>query len=317
MPIYKADQTLAAIDKALADDQGNLFRCWLQQLLPTSQDIYKQENSPHRSHLGASLIGRDCPRELWYTFRWATARKFDGRTLRLFNRGHMEEPRFLAMLLMIGCEVWYLDDENKQFRISGHGGHFGGGLDTVVRGVPEAPGETLLGEFKTHGEKSFNQLVTKGVREAKLEHYIQMQIYMGGHKLSAALYLAVNKNTDELYAEIIPYDEAVAEQYKDRAGKIIHSEVPPPKIHPSSSWFQCKFCDHRPVCHFNELPDINCRTCGWSQPGPDGTWACYHPKEKIEPRVLNKQDQLRACEDYSLMGVLRVTQTAEPTNAAS
>ena len=40
--------------------------------------------------------------------------------LRLFNRGHIEEARFIAMLLTIGMPVYQQDAEGKQFRI-----HFG------------------------------------------------------------------------------------------------------------------------------------------------------------------------------------------------
>lgn len=305
MAIYKAEKTLEAIEQALVADQGNGYRLLLRQYMKDAEDVFRQEDDRHRSHLGASLIGGDCPRALWYTFRWATVSKFDGKTLRLFNRGHMEEPRFLALLSMIGCEVWHADPEKKQYRVSGHRGHFGGGLDTVVRGIPEAPAYPMLGEFKTHGDKSFKQLVSKGVRESKLQHYVQMQIYMGGYDLAASLYLAVNKNTDELYGEIVPFEEAVFEQYHDRAGKIISTDYPPAKINPSPAWFQCKFCDHRQVCHYEAPVDLNCRTCVWSQPGEAGVWECHHPKEKLVSRKLNKRDQLAACGDYTLAKVFQ------------
>jgi len=59
-----------------------------------------------RSHLGASLIGHECKRYLWFTFRWVYHHKFSGRQQRLFNRGHREEARFLEWLRGIGCEVW-------------------------------------------------------------------------------------------------------------------------------------------------------------------------------------------------------------------
>ena len=59
-----------------------------------------------RSHLGASLIGHECKRYLWFTFRWVYHHKFSGRQQRLFNRGHKEEARFLEWLRGIGCEVW-------------------------------------------------------------------------------------------------------------------------------------------------------------------------------------------------------------------
>lgn len=62
-------------------------------------------NSAGRNHLGASIIGRECQRELVYSFRKAFTRKFSGSMLRLFDRGHEEEARFTEFLAMIGIVV--------------------------------------------------------------------------------------------------------------------------------------------------------------------------------------------------------------------
>lgn len=61
----------------------------------------------HRRHLGASLIGDECKRKLWYIFRWCFQEKTDGRKQRLFNRGHREEARFIEWLEGIGVQCWY------------------------------------------------------------------------------------------------------------------------------------------------------------------------------------------------------------------
>lgn len=58
-----------------------------------------------REHLGASVIGDECHRKLWYQFRWVIKSDFDARMLRLFNRGHLEEERFIDYLRGIGCVV--------------------------------------------------------------------------------------------------------------------------------------------------------------------------------------------------------------------
>ena len=63
----------------------------------------------HRSHLGGSVIGKSCSRDLWYGFRWVQTVRFDGRMHRLFQRGHFEEPRFVSYLEGIGCDVTVFD----------------------------------------------------------------------------------------------------------------------------------------------------------------------------------------------------------------
>src|ERR1035437_7556429 len=110
--------------------------------------------SGHRNHLGASELGNECWRELYYKFRWVKLEKHDGRKLRLFNVGHSAEPRFITYLRGIGFEVKEFDDNGKQFRISGAKGHYGGSLDGMCKAPERYELETdlvLLNEFKTNG----------------------------------------------------------------------------------------------------------------------------------------------------------------------
>lgn len=297
-----ATATLHAINAAVEKDQGATFRGLLRGLMPLAEDAYRNKEEGFRSHLGASLIGRECERELWYSFRWVDKASFPGRVLRLFNRGHLEEPRMVALLRLIGCEVYQYTD-GKQFRISDHSGHFGGSLDAVIKGLPECPELYVLGEFKTHGDKSFQKVKEEGVRKAKFEHYVQMQVYMGKAGLTAALYLAVNKNDDELYAELLDFDQAIFDAFILRARGIIYAKVPPKKLNDSPSWYKCKFCDKRDVCHMGKAPERNCRTCEYAYPALDGMWHCGHG----EGHDLDEGEQLRGCEHYSLIPALRLT----------
>lgn len=295
-----AIKTLAAIEAALQKDQGATYRGLLGQLMPLAGDAYSTKEEPFRAHLGASLIGRECARELWYSFHWCVAKKFDGRMIRLFNRGHLEEPRFVALLMMIGCQVWQVDENGKQFRILGHRGHFGGSLDGVALGIPDVPeNEPCLAEFKTHGEKSFIKLTNEGVMSAKWEHFIQMQVYMGKNGLKWALYCAVNKNTDELHMEIVQFDETQYLRYLDRSAMIIDSVEPPPRISNTPGYFKCKFCDASAICHLKELPHRNCRTCVSSRAVNEGKWVC----ESEDPLTLYELDQaaqLKGCRCYEM-----------------
>src|SRR6476661_7858189 len=73
-----------------------------------------------RTHLGASIIGHDCKAYAWNTFRWLRFEEFSGRMLRLFNRGHEEEQRFVRWLVGAGFTVYETDpNTGKQFRIVG------------------------------------------------------------------------------------------------------------------------------------------------------------------------------------------------------
>ena len=290
-----ATQTLALIEEKMVADQGASFRVELGKAVLDCPDAYRGQEDPFRKHLGASLIGRECARELWYSFHWCLAKKHAGRILRLFNRGHLEEARFIAILRSIGFEVWQTDGEGKQFRINDHNGHFGGSMDGVGRGCPDLPPAVpFVQEFKTHGDKSFQKLKAEGVLAAKWEHYVQMQIYMGKNGIEWGLYFAVNKNDDELHAEILPFDLSTYQRYLDRAGLIIMATEPPPKINESPGWFKCRFCDYRGICHLGEEVAINCRTCATSRPGLNGKWVC-----QVCECELEVEHQFKGCSGYT------------------
>ena len=233
------------------------------------------KNEPGRPHLGASLIGTDCERALWYGFRWASKIHFDGRLLRLFDRGHSEEPRFIRDLKAIGITVYDRDPETgKQFNFSEHGGHFAGSSDGIAL-IDDMP--TVL-EFKTSADKPFQDMVKKGVMESKPLHYAQMQVYMAWHGYSQALYMMVNKNDDNIYEEIIQADPKAYNLLAQKAERVISAQVPPTRISASPSAFECKWCDHFGTCHNEKPARVSCRTCISATPVTtgEGGWHCDH-----------------------------------------
>lgn len=70
-----------------------------------AEQVAGQSDNKPRFYCGASAIGKECARERWYDLRWASKRFFEGRMLRLFDRGHIEEQRILAWLGSVGSEI--------------------------------------------------------------------------------------------------------------------------------------------------------------------------------------------------------------------
>lgn len=249
--------------------------------------IYKHyednQSDWRRNHLGASLIGDDCERKLWYSFRWATKPKFDGRMLRLFQTGNREEPRLVKNLRDIGITVWAHDpDSGKQISYSAFGGHFSGSLDGIGIGFEESKNYHVL-EFKTSGSKSFNVLKNKGVETAKFLHWAQMMCYMHFSGVDRAFYFCVNKDTDEIYAERVHYNKESALRLISKAERVIFAATPSYQICDTDADYRCRFCDHKEVCHGRKLPEVNCRTCSYADAMEDGTWKCCRDNHTIEP----------------------------------
>ena len=225
-----------------------------------------------RPHLGASTLGHACDRWLWLSFRWAVQPTFPGRILRLFRRGHQEEPNIISDLRAIGMDV---RQTTGQHRVD-FGGHVSGSLDAIIdSGVPGAPKTKHVAEFKTHSKKSFDSLVKDGVEKSKPEHFVQMQAYMAGTGLDRALYLAVCKDDDRIHTERIKLDKEVAGKAIARGHRIALTDRMPEPLSADASWYQCKFCDGHDQCFGSKTTKhVNCRTCAMATPLSDSTWHC-------------------------------------------
>lgn len=231
--------------------------------------------------ISISTLAEECGRKLWYDLHWVSDQeKIEGRKIRIFRSGDIEEERLVSDLRMIGCEVVDRDpDTGRQITVTACGGHIKGKLDSEILGLPEAPKTIHVGEIKSHNEKSFKALLKDGVRVSKPMHFGQLQTYMHLRGRSRGVYLAVCKNTDELYAERMEYDSEYCLRLISRGESIVRAENPPAKLHedPESKMaFTCGWCKHRPVCHEGKRARVNCRTCIYStaETGGNALWSC-------------------------------------------
>lgn len=259
----------------------------------------KAYDGGHRWHLGASLIGDECKRKLWYIFRWCYREPFSGRQLRLFNRGHREEARFVEWLKGIGAQVWTHETpdvfneqgevvkEGKQYRVSAVMDHFGGSLDGIAI-LPERYNIKMpvLLEFKTNGTGAgFNKLGESGMPVAKPQHFAQVCTYGSDPKynFSHVLYLNINKNDDSLHVELVKLDHRLGDNMRTKAEQIILSQEAPPRLADNPTFRTCMYCAAKDICHKGAIPEKNCRSCKYATPVENGEWFC-HTHNGIIPR---------------------------------
>ncbi|KKL62988.1 hypothetical protein LCGC14_2179660 [marine sediment metagenome] len=300
----------------------------LKDVLPNESETVKAiyahykkvgDSESTRGYLGASSIGHYCERYLWYQFRYCCKPNFSGRMYRLFETGNLEEARFVKNLRAIGCEVHDTDERRlmertPQFKVTAFGGHLKGYMDGCALGIPEAPKTWHVLEFKTHSAKSFRRLKKEGVMYSKPQHYAQVQIEMHLTGMKRALYLARNKDTDDLYSERIRYDKTEAEALMEKAERIITAQSPPDRISVRPDFYQCNWCDARGICWGKDskpalpVPVLSCRQCCHATPlmdGKDRNWCC----RKLELPI----DGDTPCKDHlTLPGLLEAF--AEPGN---
>lgn len=233
--------------------------------------------------LGVAAVGEECYRKLWFRFRWAKEDKVGtnnhtpGAMRRLWDRGLREEEIFIRWLTASGHR-FIQPEGSKQWRITPFAkGHAAGECDGIGQ-LPEKYGieDYFLYEFKTLKEASFKEVKKKGVAKAKdtKKYYDQMQMYGGEFGLKFGLFVCVNKNTDEVYFEIIIMSEALHLEARMKMIEIIESQEAPPRESEARGFWKCNICPYQGVCFDGEPVDKNCRSCRFALPAENQLWNC-------------------------------------------
>jgi len=244
-----------------------------------------------RPHLGASQIGHACQRSLVYSFRWAFKKRIPGKLNRIFNMGHHIEDIIIEAVQSIGIKHY-----GSQDRVIDSTGHAGGSVDGIVSNVPGfEPEEELLFEAKSMNHTNFLDVKRNGVQKSKPVYYGQVNMYMGRMELDFAMFVALDKNTSDLYFEIVPFDKEHYEELLDRENNILYAQHINEftRISDNPSWFMCKFCDAKDICHSGGVVESNCRTCEYGEIHLEGKWFCGKSKDE-----LSVEEQLVGCMEY-------------------
>ena len=216
----------------------------------------KRGEQAARQYLGASRIGDECERRLAYEFHMTPkdeGAEFKANTLRIFDMGHDGEERVAEYLKLAGFALLTHGPDGKQLGISDAGDKFKGHLDGIITSGPAGLGlmYPCLWESKAIGEKSWSDVVKKGLKDSKPVYYAQVQIYMAYKDLLSCLFTAINRDTGEIHVEIVAFNARDAQSYIDRAVRIVKTDNPEQlgRIGRGVDDFKCKWCDYKKRCH--------------------------------------------------------------------
>ena len=237
-----------------------------------------------RPYMGYSTSGEPCARKLWYDLHWVYKRRIGARLQRIFNVGHNTEDQMIEHLASNSIKVWGEQDE-----VVGHGSHILGHIDGLCNGIPNNEEEVHLLELKTMNDRAFKDVIKNGVKKSKPGYYAQMTSYMGKLGLKNGLFMSYNKNDSSYYYELIEFDSEHFKYLEARLFDILVSEFPLDKIGPKT-WFECKWCDAKDVCHNGAKPEVNCRTCQQCTIEDKGKWSCG-----TDDKDLDLDAQIKGC----------------------
>lgn len=257
-----------------------------------------------RQYLGASSVGGNCERALFYNFRWAArGAGIEPYGLRAIADGHATEQVMIKRLRMVGDVELWVEEGGKQIGFVDIAGHFQGNIDGIIKHPSLG---TAVWENKCCNVKKFEKLkklkaedAASALKKWDTTYYGQAQIYMHYMGLPRHYLTCLTPGGRDMASIVTEYSENDALALVDRARRTIFGDRPAPRISSDPSWYECKWCRHFDVCHSFALPDVNCRTCAHSSPNQEGGWRC----EKFDCN-LSFEAQLEGCVQHRFNPVL-------------
>jgi len=188
----------------------------------------RQQDERPRSYVSSSGLGRACLRQIQYDFLAAPkdeGQEFAPKTLRIFEAGHRGEDMVASWLRLAGFDLrTERADDGRQFGFTALNGRFKGHIDGCLVSGPVAMAYPTLWETKALGALIWKDTVKRGVTIAKPVYAAQIALYQAYLDLpSPALFTALNRDTMEIYAELLPFDAALAQQMSDRAVAVVRA----------------------------------------------------------------------------------------------
>jgi len=229
-----------------------------------SEIVVRQKQEKPREYIGASSIGDECARKLWYQLRMPQAADtFDAATLMRFDDGHRTEALLIERMRLAGLSVIDRDDTGEQLRFSHCGGLIAGHIDGLVTGLVQAPKKTHIFEAKCVGDRVFSAfcklrgtVFEKDVlRSWNMKYYVQAQLYMHFSKQFHSSFIdrhytiVASAGGRDMQSCRTEYDRETALRYIDRAERIAVADREPPRMSDKPDFWLCRMCQFNKECH--------------------------------------------------------------------
>ena len=187
----------------------------------------RQRTERPRSYVSSSGLGRACLLQIQYDYLAVPkddGQEFAPKTLRIFEAGHRGEDMVASWLRLAGFDLRTERPDGRQYGFAALDGRLKGHIDGCLVGGPVPMAYPALWENKALGASSWKDTVKRGVAVAKPVYAAQIALYQAYMDLiKPALFTALNRDTQEIYAELVPFDAALAQQMSDRAVQVVRA----------------------------------------------------------------------------------------------
>ena len=232
--------------------------CFADEVNARIDAVLTAENGARkpRQYLGGSRLGEGCSRLLQYEFLQVPrdpGGEFTGKTLRIFAAGHCFEDLAVDWMAKAGFDLRTRNASGDQFGFSVAGGRVRGHIDGVIVAAPDGLAVPALWECKSANAKNWRDIFKRGVTVSKPVYAAQIALYQAylGLTEHPAVFTAVNKDTCELWHELVPFNGALAQVASDKAVRILQACDAGewlPRVSADPEHFECAWCAWRQRC---------------------------------------------------------------------
>lgn len=247
-----------------------------------------------------SSIGGDCLAREWFAFRWVAREVINERTAQIFAVGNQSESRMVDGYRKAGWTVLDVDPAKAgskfpQWNVKALDGHMSAYLDAKASHPIHTHGVLVAHEYKTMKAREWATVSNKqSIRAVKQEYYAQSVIYLMLHDLPWSLMTIENKDTQEKYREVIPRNDVFATSLLAYGETIRTARQRPARVAESPAYFKCGYCTFKDVCHYQQPPMRNCRSCVNAEAVEKGKWRCV----KWDAIIPGEKEILENCPQY-------------------
>lgn len=216
---------------------------------------------PPRNYIGASSIGEDCEKKLYYKLRHADKAKARRAELILAaNDGHRSEDLVASYIRQIpGIELWTYKNDGGQygFHERFHDVDFKGHVDGIIKGIPQAPATVHIWENKSSNQKIYDAFLkakekhgTKGALAAwNPKYYAQAVINMEKFDISRHYMTVCLAGTRKISSCRTEANPQLAKLLTEKAARVASAKTPPFGISENPTFYECKYmCDFYEHC---------------------------------------------------------------------
>jgi len=235
-------KTISMISRFKMGNKMKTLIKYYNELAHKIENIPSSDDRKPRDYIGASIIGSDCLRQIWYEFKGFESEDVPSKMRRTWEIGRALEGTILRWIKETGIELF---SDWPQLEAEGMP-YFKGHVDSIW--MKDGKAFAII-EAKTAKDSSFNKFVKSGLQMWNPQYYAQVQAYMGMSGIHLAYIIVLNKDNSDISDEMVNFDGAFYQDLILKAKMVARAEMPPPRVNNSPLWFQCKMCKFNKECH--------------------------------------------------------------------